>query len=458
MNYDDFLEIAKTTAEKIFPDTDVSTCQVDKLQGASYKGLSVRFKEDNTGLSMDLSNAFKSFEKGENSLGQALQGVMDTIRNALKEIPRFNEEDLSDYSRVKEHLVMQLIPVEGNQGMLKGLPHKKVEDLAVVYRVELNDPGHEYSALVTDGMLKEFGITAEDLHRDAVISQMQHCPPTLENMSEIMSKMSGGVFDVPESPLWVASVEGGLHGAAAVMLTDFMDEAAEKLGGNFFVLPSSIHECLFIPDDGNADRKDLERMVRSVNRAEVSERDFLSNSVYHYDSIGKVFEKAENYESRVAEEAVRYQAASEPGKMQVLLVEPDKHPRPVTIGTDLKDLQAAVGGFIEATYPFKDEVALVMNEEGKISGLPLNRALRDESGEIYDVIAGPFLVVALAEEDFGSLTPEQMAVYEEKFHNPEIFVRMGRGIAAIPVPDEIVGSKEALQERKPHKHVIEEAR
>ena len=59
MNYDDFLEIVKTTAEKIFPDTDVSTCQVDKLQGASYKGLSVRFKEDNTGLSMDLSNAFK---------------------------------------------------------------------------------------------------------------------------------------------------------------------------------------------------------------------------------------------------------------------------------------------------------------------------------------------------------------------------------------------------------------
>lgn len=119
--------------------------------------------------------------------------------------------------------------------------------------------------------------------------------------------------------------------------------------------------------------------------------------------------------------------------MNVLLVEPEKHPRPVEIGTKLEDLQAAVGGFIEVVYPFEDEVGLVMNEEGKLEGLPLNRALRDDDGDIYDVIAGPFLVVGLTEEDFGSLTPEQMAFYEEKYHSPELFIRMGRGIMAIPV-------------------------
>ena len=119
--------------------------------------------------------------------------------------------------------------------------------------------------------------------------------------------------------------------------------------------------------------------------------------------------------------------------MKVLLVEPEKYPRPVEIGTKLEDLQAAVGGFIEVVYPFEDEVGLVMNEEGKLEGLPLNRALRDDDGDIYDVIAGPFLVVGLTEEDFGSLTPEQMAFYEEKYHSPELFIRMGRGIMAIPV-------------------------
>jgi hypothetical protein len=442
----------------MFPDTDVSIRQVDKLQGESYKGLNVRYKDSNTGLSMNLSKAFESLQNGENSLGEILREVMDAVRNALQNIPKFDPADLSDYQQVKEHLVMQLIPREANQKMLKGIPHKTMEDLAAVYRVELNDPGHEYSALITNEMLKDFGITAEELHRDAVISQIKHCPPTLENLSEIMTKMSGGVIDVPESPLWVASVEGGMHGAAAVVLPEFLEQAAEKLGGDFFILPSSVHECLFIPDDGKADRKDLERMVRSVNRTEVSERDFLSNSVYHYDSIEKLFEKAENFESRVAEEAMLYHAAHEKDTMHVLLVEPDKHPRQVEIGTNLEDLQAAVGGFIEATYPFMDDVALIVNDEGKINGMPLNRALRDESGEIYDIVAGPFLVVGLTEDDFGSLTPEQMAAYEEKFHNPEIFVRMGRGIAAIPVPDEITGSKEPFHDKAVQKQHREEAR
>ena len=458
MNYDEFLDIAVKTAEKMFPNTEVSIRQVDKLQGESYKGLNVRIKDSNTGLSMNLSKAFESFQTGENSLAGILKEVMDAVRNALQNIPQFNPADLSDYQQVKEHLVMQLIPKEANKKMLKGIPHKTFEDLAVVYRVELNDPGHEYSALVTNDMLKDFGVTAEDLHRDAVISQMKHCPPTLDNLSEIMTKMTGGVIDVPESPLWVASVEGGMHGAVAAVLPELLEQAAEKLGGDFFILPSSVHECLFIPDDGNADRKDLERMVRSVNRAEVSERDFLSNSVYHYDSIEKVFEKAENFESRVAEEGMLYHAAREKETMHVLLVEPDKHPRQVEIGTKLEDLQAAVGGFIEATYPFEDEVALIMNEEGKLNGLPLNRALRDESGEIYDIVAGSFLVVGLTEDNFGSLTPEQMTAYEEKFHDPEIFVRMGKGIAAIPVPDEIVGSKAPFQSERTRREHREEAR
>ena len=122
----------------------------------------------------------------------------------------------------------------------------------------------------------------------------------------------------------------------------------------------------------------------------------------------------------------------------MLLVEPNQHPRPVEIGTELEDLQNAVGGYIEVVYPFDEPVGLVMNEEGKLDGLPLNRALRDDNGEIYDVVAGSFLVVGLTDEDFGSLSPDQMKAFEEKFHSPEVFVRMGRGIMAVPLPDEKV--------------------
>ena len=71
-------------------------------------------------------------------------------------------------------------------------------------------------------------------------------------------------------------------------------------------------------------------------------------------------------------------------------------------------------------------------------GLPLIRALWDEDGLMYDVIAGTFLVVGLGEEDFASLSPELAQKYEEHFHQPEAFLPLGRRLMVIPVPDESV--------------------
>ena len=74
--------------------------------------------------------------------------------------------------------------------------------------------------------------------------------------------------------------------------------------------------------------------------------------------------------------------------MKVLMVEPGKIPHEADIEPGLRSLQAAVGGNIQAVYPYEDPVALICNEDGKFMGLPLNRALRDDTGEIYDIIAG----------------------------------------------------------------------
>ncbi len=132
----------------------------------------------------------------------------------------------------------------------------------------------------------------------------------------------------------------------------------------------------------------------------------------------------------------------EKNTLTVLEVAPGQYPKAVEIGSDIKSLQQAVGGSIAATYPFEDEVALVFNDEGKLLGLPLNRALRDDSGEAYDVLAGTFLVVGLGGEDFASLSPELMQKYEEYYHQPEAFVKLGRNVMIVQVPDEAVQSSD----------------
>lgn len=129
--------------------------------------------------------------------------------------------------------------------------------------------------------------------------------------------------------------------------------------------------------------------------------------------------------------------------MDVLLVKPGMYPQQVQIGCELEDLQAAVGGCIQAVYPFDDPVAIICNEEGKLNGSELNRCLRDDEGQIYDILAGDFLITGLTEDDFGSLTPEQMQKFEKMFHQPEMFVKMGRSLMALPVPDDRVKKSDA---------------
>lgn len=122
-------------------------------------------------------------------------------------------------------------------------------------------------------------------------------------------------------------------------------------------------------------------------------------------------------------------------KMTVLCVKPGEKPERIEIESGLDALQRAVGGYIEAVYPYEDPVALIVNEEGKLNGLPLNRALRDEDNDIYDIVAGAFLVVGLGESEFASLTPALMEKYEKLFHSPEAFLNLNGHLTVIPMPE-----------------------
>ena len=135
-------------------------------------------------------------------------------------------------------------------------------------------------------------------------------------------------------------------------------------------------------------------------------------------------------------EAELYGQQAAPEKLTVLVVEPMKEPYVKEIAPGLHALQAEVGGDIAASYPFDDPVGLVLNDEGKFIGLDLNRSLRDEHGEIYDIVAGTFLVVGLGPENFVSLPPDMIQKYTEQFKRPELFASINGQIVSVPVEPE----------------------
>ena len=325
---------------------DLSIQNVEKLQGQSYTGMTIQPNDSPVAATVNLDVLY-----GQMMEGKPFEAIVDNLVEQAAEIvvdmPKFDVTQLNDYDKMKNTLVVQVIPTDRNQEMLANIPHKDIEDMSVVYRMQLdaNEKGTS-SVLMTNAMIENYGITPEQLHQDQ-----------------------------------------------------------------------------------------------------------LSDNVYHYDSQDKVFELAASYEDRMAvkEQAMEYGSGAEPAKdtINVLLVEPNCYPKEVEIGTGLEDLQKAVGGNIEVSYPFEDNVGLVMNEEGKIEGLPLNRAIRDENGQITDVVAGSFLVVGLTEDSFGSLSPDQMKTFEDTFHQPEAFVKMGKGIMAVPIPDNVVKEMEKHREKPP---------
>ena len=123
-------------------------------------------------------------------------------------------------------------------------------------------------------------------------------------------------------------------------------------------------------------------------------------------------------------------------EITVLLCQPGKTAEVTKIPNTLKTLQEQVGGHIEAAYPSTDPVAIIMNEEGKIHVLPLNRALYTDDGQLYDVIAGPMLVVGLTEDDFGSLRGYLLEKWADKFKHPERFMMFGDQIMAFKIPEQ----------------------
>ena len=137
----------------------------------------------------------------------------------------------------------------------------------------------------------------------------------------------------------------------------------------------------------------------------------------------------------------------QPSTITVLVVEPDKKPYVKEIPSSLESLQHEVGGDIEAVYPFEEPVAIVCNGEGKMNGLPLNRALRDDNGEIYDIVAGTFLVTGLTDDSFGSLSPDLLRQFVTEFKMPEQFAKIGDRIVAIPMISEEQQKQTVLEEK-----------
>ncbi|MCF0129964.1 MAG: hypothetical protein HUJ70_15370 [Pseudobutyrivibrio sp.] len=315
MNFEEFKEQLMEDLKAYLPNeigegVDVQANSVQKLQNESYEGIVVKKDSQYIGVNMNAEQLYSDLQQGK-SYDDVFHYAIDIVQRGFEGTPQVDLTTLMNYELLKDTIMCQVIPVKGNEEMLSTLPHQQMEDIAVVYRFNVGrDDNGIASILINNEMLDRYGVTKEQLFADAEISAPLKEPVSIRTMTEVLMDMMGEEFgefmgdigaDSFEGPnILVATNESKVHGAAVMAYPDFMEQAAEATGGSFFVLPSSVHEILLVPDDGEINHRILQDMVLEVNSTQVAPNEQLSDNVYHYDADAKVFELADKFEARIA--------------------------------------------------------------------------------------------------------------------------------------------------------------
>ena len=302
-------EVSKAIQESIANvTTELKT--VDKFN-ESYFGLVVKPESGNVGFTLNISEFYDAFTEENVSFDTIRSHIVSQAKEALNNMPAFDIDKIDDYESMRTKLVMEVVSAEANKELLETVPHKLLEDMAIIYRFDAREiAGDGASIVLTNNLLEKYGVTADQVHQDAIEFAPQNRPLEIKGMAEVLATQMGvddpaiiGI-DPEDEKMFVASVEGNVHGAGILAYQEFMGKAAERVGGSFYLLPSSIHEVLLIPDSGEFDLRVLEQMVREVNATTVDPKDKLTDSVYHYDAENKLFELGIKFITRHADENI----------------------------------------------------------------------------------------------------------------------------------------------------------
>ena len=277
----------------------------------SYRGLTIAKEDQHLSPAINLDEAY-----GEYLRTGELTPVLRTIAEiAMMPAEGVNVEALEDYDQAKEKLFIRVSNAETNRGVLENVPHETVGDLAITYHVMVDRDNEEIgSAMVTNELLKKYGISAEQLKEDAMENSAKILSPLLEPMNKVMERMMGFEgfetrqvpfeqavedFSFHDENMFVLTNTCAVNGAAVIFYPEVMEQLGEKAGGDLYIIPSSIHEVILVPDDGVMERDSLESIIREINSYELAPKDKLSDTLYHYDSRDHLLERAVDFEERM---------------------------------------------------------------------------------------------------------------------------------------------------------------
>ena len=290
----------------------VNVKDVEKANGMSYRGIVVADDQLGMGVTINMDKHYKMYLAGK-PVDEIVDLVQQQAMDAFEERPDVDISRVKDYESLCSNVMMEAVSREKNAEYLQDVPHFDMADLSIIYRVNVGESRNQGIGVITvdNRLLNSMGVSQDQFQKDVFDRVLAGEPPILKSLTEVLGGSFIGDISGPDGGLFLATNSDALYGASVIAIPGFLDQAAEELGGSFYILPSSVHEVLFLKNDQAMEVQDLENMVQEINESIVSPEEQLSDRVYHYDAQEKVFELASDYEQRIAEkEPIEIEAVS----------------------------------------------------------------------------------------------------------------------------------------------------
>lgn len=288
MSKKDFAGAVRSRVEDRLGDGyEVSVQNVTKNNGTEWTAVLVKKDGESIAPTVYIDDYYHaSDEDVEDYIGSAADYVVSMYSNGAG-VPDIDTGFMYDYAKARERICFRLINAEKNTERLESLPYRMFQDLAVVFFIPVDIKGDEpasASAAVTIQMMEHWGVDTDELFRAALENTPALFPVSSKVLGDMLGEMTGVVPEMPVGGPQIHVVTNGkcVNGAAVALYPGFLKAMGERIGSDYFILPSSIHELLLLPDSGETDAQALRGMVMDVNASTVSAEEFLSDNVYRY--------------------------------------------------------------------------------------------------------------------------------------------------------------------------------
>lgn len=286
MNYQQFIIVVKNKVTLALGEgVSLHIHTALKNNGVERVGLTIIDERINISPTIYLEEYYKQFQNGF-EVEEIVQNLLE-VYHEVKFEHTWDVHTVKDFEAMRSKIVYKLIHAKKNETLLQSMPYIAYLDFAIVFYILFDvDESGTATIPVTHELIQLWDVSVDEIQNSAFHNTPALLPAHFKPMQLVIDELMGTNYseqEPTEDLMFVLTNSLRSFGAACILYDGMLDKISEQIGENFYILPSSIHEMIIVPESNSPSREHLNEMIAEVNQTQVNDEEFLSECVYYYD-------------------------------------------------------------------------------------------------------------------------------------------------------------------------------